>query len=123
LENVNLFYGQLEYLTEIWEILRPFGTFFRFCYHVPGKIWQPCFGGSAIKWLSQGKFVRKGKDETRGAPSFVRIPLHSDKRLLSELRFIRTNFGCFEMANSLLSYIGNLISHDPIYVLSKCVSH
>jgi hypothetical protein len=48
LENVDIFYGQLEYFTEIREILWPFGTscvhlvhFFGFWYHVPGKIWQP----------------------------------------------------------------------------------
>jgi hypothetical protein len=50
LENVNIFYGNLEYFIDIWDILRPFGIFcvhlvhlFRFWYHVPGRIWQPRF--------------------------------------------------------------------------------
>jgi hypothetical protein len=49
LENAYIFYGHLEYFMEIWDILRPSGTFcahlvhfFRFWYHVPRKIWQPC---------------------------------------------------------------------------------
>jgi hypothetical protein len=44
-----LIYGNLEYLMEIGDILWPFGTFcthlehfFRFWYHVPRKICQPC---------------------------------------------------------------------------------
>jgi hypothetical protein len=48
LENVDIFYGHLEYFMEIWDILWPFGTFcihlvhfFPFWYHVPRKIWQP----------------------------------------------------------------------------------
>jgi hypothetical protein len=39
-----------EYFTDIWDILLPFGTFcvhmvdfFRFGYHAPRNIWQPCF--------------------------------------------------------------------------------
>jgi hypothetical protein len=49
LENVNIFYGHLEYFTEIWEIVWPFGTFcvnllhFRFLGMMSQeKIWQPC---------------------------------------------------------------------------------
>jgi hypothetical protein len=48
LENVDTFYGRLEYFMGIWDILRPFGTFcvhlvhfFRFWYHAARKIWQP----------------------------------------------------------------------------------
>jgi hypothetical protein len=47
--------------TDIWDILWPFGTFcvhlvhfFRFWYHVPRKIWQPCSKcvlPSIFKWL------------------------------------------------------------------------
>jgi hypothetical protein len=51
MENVDIFYGHLEYFTEIWVILWTFGTFcvdlvhlFRFWYHVRIKIWQPWFG-------------------------------------------------------------------------------
>jgi hypothetical protein len=47
-ENVAKFYGHLEYFTDIWDILWPFGTFcvhlvhfFLFWYHIPRKIWQP----------------------------------------------------------------------------------
>jgi hypothetical protein len=28
----------------IWNILRHFGTFFQFWYHLSRKIWQPCAG-------------------------------------------------------------------------------
>jgi hypothetical protein len=48
LENVHIFYGHLEHLMDICDILWLFGTFcvhlvhfFRFWYHVPRKIWQP----------------------------------------------------------------------------------
>jgi hypothetical protein len=49
-KNVDIFYGNLEYFTDIWYNLQPFGmvcghlvhTFFRFWHHVPRKIWQPC---------------------------------------------------------------------------------
>jgi hypothetical protein len=50
LENVDIFYDHLEYFTDIWYILWPFGTFcvksvhfFRFWYHVPRIIWQPWY--------------------------------------------------------------------------------
>jgi hypothetical protein len=50
LENVDIFYGRLEYFMDIWDILSLFGTlcvhlvhFFRFGYHAPRKIWQPCW--------------------------------------------------------------------------------
>jgi hypothetical protein len=33
----------------IWYILCPFGTFFRFLYHVPGKIWQPWSKSQKLK--------------------------------------------------------------------------
>jgi hypothetical protein len=36
-------YGYLGYFMTIWYILCSFGTFFRFWYRVPRKIWQPCF--------------------------------------------------------------------------------
>jgi hypothetical protein len=46
LVNVYIFYGHLEYCTDIWDILWPFGTF---CDHLDNflvsctkKIWQPC---------------------------------------------------------------------------------
>jgi hypothetical protein len=42
LENVDIFYGHLEYFTAIWE------TFFQSWYHAPRKIWQPCFTGAEI---------------------------------------------------------------------------
>jgi hypothetical protein len=41
LENVEIFSGQLEHFMIIWYILCSFGTFLRFWYHVPRKIWQP----------------------------------------------------------------------------------
>jgi hypothetical protein len=48
LENVDLLYGYLEYFKDIWDFLRPFGTFsvhrvylFRFWNHASRKIWQP----------------------------------------------------------------------------------
>jgi hypothetical protein len=31
LENVDIFYGPLEYITDIWDVSRPFGTF---CVHL-----------------------------------------------------------------------------------------
>jgi hypothetical protein len=47
-ENVSIFYGDLEYFNDIWEILWSFGTvcvhlihFSGFWYHVSRKIWQP----------------------------------------------------------------------------------
>jgi hypothetical protein len=52
LENLGIFYGHLEYFTNICDILWPFGTSsvhlehsFLFWYHVPRKIWQPWFQG------------------------------------------------------------------------------
>jgi hypothetical protein len=39
-----LFYGHLGYSMTIWSILCLFGSFFRFVYHVPRKIWQPWTG-------------------------------------------------------------------------------
>jgi hypothetical protein len=43
-------FDHLEYFKDIWDILWPFGTFcvdlvhfFRFWYHVPRQIWQPCW--------------------------------------------------------------------------------
>jgi hypothetical protein len=48
LENIDLLYGHLEYFKDIWDFLRPFGTFsvhrvylFRFWNHASRKIWQP----------------------------------------------------------------------------------
>jgi hypothetical protein len=42
-ENVDIFYGHLEYFTDNGEILRPYGTFcVDLVHHVPRKIWQPC---------------------------------------------------------------------------------
>jgi hypothetical protein len=45
-----IFYGHLEYFTDIGDIVWLFGTFcvylvhfFRFWFHVPRKIWQPCY--------------------------------------------------------------------------------
>jgi hypothetical protein len=47
-ENVDIFYGRLEYFTVIGDIVGPFATFcdnlvhvFRFWYIVSRKIWQP----------------------------------------------------------------------------------
>jgi hypothetical protein len=42
-KNVATFYGHLGYFMTIWYMPCPSGTFLRFWYHVPGKIWQPCF--------------------------------------------------------------------------------
>jgi hypothetical protein len=49
LKNVYIFMAIWNILTEIGDILRPFGTFrihlvhfFRSWYYVPRKIWQPC---------------------------------------------------------------------------------
>jgi hypothetical protein len=62
LQTFGIFYKHLEYFTNIWNILQTFGifykylgyvitisylllsvdTFFRFWYHEPRKIWQPC---------------------------------------------------------------------------------
>jgi H+/Cl- antiporter ClcA len=36
-----IFYGHLGYFVFSWYILCSFGTFFRFWYHGPIKIWQP----------------------------------------------------------------------------------
>jgi hypothetical protein len=55
MENVGIFYGHLEYFTDIWNILRTFGIFYGhlvmfwqfgifsplFWYNVSRKIWQP----------------------------------------------------------------------------------
>jgi hypothetical protein len=45
LENGDIFYGPLEYFTDIWDMFWPFGTFvliwYIFPYRVPRKIWQP----------------------------------------------------------------------------------
>jgi hypothetical protein len=48
LENVDIFFGHLEYFAGIWEMLWPFGKFCvrlvhfsGFWYLVPRKIWQP----------------------------------------------------------------------------------
>jgi hypothetical protein len=48
-ENVAIFYGHLEYFTDILDVLRQLITFcvrlvhfFRFWYHAPRKNWQPC---------------------------------------------------------------------------------
>jgi hypothetical protein len=45
LENVDIFYGHLEYVSDIWDILRPFGIacvhlvqFFQFGYLVIGLV-------------------------------------------------------------------------------------
>jgi hypothetical protein len=48
-ENVEIFYAHLEYFTDIWDILGPFGTFCFHLVHFSGfgilcqKIWQPWF--------------------------------------------------------------------------------
>jgi hypothetical protein len=49
LENVDIFYGHLEYFIDVWNVLLQFGTscvhlvhFFQFWYHAPRKFWQPC---------------------------------------------------------------------------------
>jgi hypothetical protein len=63
LEKVDIFYGHWEYFNEylgyfmtIWYILCSFGTFFRFWYHTPRKIWQPCQGPLLIKNNSSAIF-------------------------------------------------------------------
>jgi hypothetical protein len=50
-ENVDIFYGYLGYFMTIWNILCSFGTFFRFWYRVPRKIWQP-WSVVKISWYS-----------------------------------------------------------------------
>jgi hypothetical protein len=35
-------YDHLVHFVFIWYILCSFGTFFRFWYHVPRKMWRPC---------------------------------------------------------------------------------
>jgi hypothetical protein len=47
-ENVDIFYEHLEYFTDIWDILRPIGTFCVYLVHFypvlvscTKKIWQP----------------------------------------------------------------------------------
>jgi hypothetical protein len=42
LENVNIFYGHLEYFAEIWEVLWPFGKFVLIWYIFPvfGIVYQ-----------------------------------------------------------------------------------
>jgi hypothetical protein len=40
-----ILYRHLGYFMTIWYILCSFGAFFRFWYHVPRKIWQPCIQG------------------------------------------------------------------------------
>jgi hypothetical protein len=64
LEIVDIFYGHLEYVTDIWDILWSFGTcsvhlvhFFRFWYHVPRKLWQPCYVCTRSQ-LEIGEIVR-----------------------------------------------------------------
>jgi hypothetical protein len=46
LENVDIFYGHWEYLTDIWEISWPFcdsfGSFFPVVVLCTKEIWQPC---------------------------------------------------------------------------------
>jgi hypothetical protein len=49
LENVDIFYGHLEYFINTWDILWPFGIFcvhfahfFQCWCHAPRKIWQLC---------------------------------------------------------------------------------
>jgi hypothetical protein len=44
---LGIFYGPLGYFMTIQYILCSFGNFFRFWYHVPRKIWQPCFSPCA----------------------------------------------------------------------------
>jgi hypothetical protein len=51
MENIDIFYGHLEYFTGIRDILRPYDTFcvdleifFQFWYHVQRKIWQHWWG-------------------------------------------------------------------------------
>jgi hypothetical protein len=56
LENVDKVYAHREYLTGLWDFLRPLLTFCvhlvhfsRFWYHAPIKIWQPCPPQSYLK--------------------------------------------------------------------------
>jgi hypothetical protein len=71
LVNVDIFYGHLEYCTDVWDILWPFATFCvalgtLFWYHAPRKIWQPCSPAtlgqsSKMEFPAAGpKFVQKG---------------------------------------------------------------
>jgi hypothetical protein len=63
LENVDIFYGHLEYFVNIWDILWPFGTFcvhlvhfFWYWYLAPRKIWQLwCLGLFAAIMSMLGK--------------------------------------------------------------------
>jgi hypothetical protein len=72
-ENVAIFYGNLEYFTNIWDILSPFGTF---CVHllhffplwcqVPTKIWQPWLAAPSYRHYSAAKRI----SDRRRAESF-----------------------------------------------------
>jgi hypothetical protein len=55
MDNVGIFYGELEHFTAICYILLPFGIycghflyFLPFWFIVPRKIWQPCSTGQMI---------------------------------------------------------------------------
>jgi hypothetical protein len=59
-KNVGIFNGDLEYITNIRDVLWPFGTFcvqlvhfFRFWYHVPKKILATLILGRWLRWKQQ----------------------------------------------------------------------
>jgi hypothetical protein len=43
-----IFYEHLGNFMNIWYNLCSFGTFFRFWYHAPRKIWQPCLPRASV---------------------------------------------------------------------------
>jgi hypothetical protein len=64
LENVDNFDGHLEYFTVIWDILGPFGTFFRFWYNVARKIWQTWAKASCLFHSFPSERLTKTRSKT-----------------------------------------------------------
>jgi hypothetical protein len=40
-ENVDIFYGHLEYFINVWDFFGHLEYYFQFWHHVPRKIWHP----------------------------------------------------------------------------------
>jgi hypothetical protein len=84
LENVYIFYGHMEYFTDIWDISWPFGTFcvhlvhfIRFWYHVPRKTWQP--------WTEQYFVLAAVEGHKNSVTRLGQIFLSFDKKLYRNL--------------------------------------
>jgi hypothetical protein len=75
LENVDKFYGHLEYFTyrhlgyfmTIWQILCSFGTFFLVWYNVRRKIWQPWFSLHDVKMTETWNPIFKASQTSTSA--------------------------------------------------------